>query len=220
MDKKTEALSNLGKLEKEHDNVGKQVFTLADGKIFPCDLLYISVINRSLELLDGFSLLASEGKYGCCMALTRLQLDNVLRFYGVLLTEDPHDTAHKVFDGTKLSKIKGKEGKKLQDFYLVEKLSKNNPWIYNVYKLCSGYIHLSENHILHMIEQTTKSDDGKRKFYIGSNNGKIEEQQWEELINAFSVITEAIFKLFLVWEQRAKLYDQSVLEEKYEKAEF
>ena len=108
-----DSLSKLEKLKDEHTIVGQRTLVLANEKLFPCHGLYLSVLNRSYEVLDGFLLLIKNGNYGCCMALLRIQLDNILRFYGVLLTKDPHRTANLVMQGTQLNKIKDKKGKRL-----------------------------------------------------------------------------------------------------------
>ncbi|RLA03516.1 MAG: hypothetical protein DRQ54_10665 [Gammaproteobacteria bacterium] len=209
------ALSKLEKIRDEHDLFGKKLIALSNGKIFPCDALYLSVLNRSLELFDGFLLLAKNGKYGCCMAMLRMQLDNVLRFYGVLLTEDPHETSNNIFKGTPLYKIKDKKGKQLKDYYLVECLSENNDWISRVYKLCSSYVHLSDQHIFHMLGRTEDAGNGERNFYIGSSDEHVEEKHRIELVNAFAVVTKGIFKFFPEWEKLSKEYDLNQLEARY-----
>ncbi len=135
-----------------------------------------------------------------------MQLDNVLRFYGVLITEDQHKTAMSIINGMHLNKIKDKDGKYLQDFYLVNLLSKKNPWVKKVYKLCSGYIHLSDQHIFHLIEKTDSEDDGTRTFTIGSQSEDIDEIHWKELVNTFEHTTRGIFKLFPKWEELSKKY--------------
>ena len=209
-------LSKLEKLKDEHIIFGQKTIALANEKIFPCDALYLSVLNRSLEVLDGFLLLSKNGNYGCCMALLRIQLDNILRFYGVLLTKDPHRTANSIMQGKQLNKIKDKKGNLLKDFYLVDALSKQNDWVTRVYKLSSGYIHLSDQHIFQMLERTEVVSNGDRNFYIGSDDEHIGEKHKIELVKAFTVITQGIFKLFNEWESISKGYDEVALEKEYE----
>jgi len=160
------AVLKLETIRDEHDIYGKKLIALSNGKIFPCDAFYLSVLNRSLELFDGFLLLVKNGKYGCCMAMLRMQLDNILRFNGILLTEDQHETSYKILNGTPLYKIKNKKGELLKDCYLVESLSKNNDWISRIYKLCSAYIHLSDQHIVQMLGRTEDAGNGKWEIKI------------------------------------------------------
>ncbi len=209
------ALSKLEELREKYDIYGKKTFELS-GKLFPCDAIYLSVLNRSLELLDGFLLLARNGKYGCCMAMLRMQLDNILRFYGILITEDPHKTSNSIFSGTPLSKIKDKSGNYLKDFYLVECLSKNNEWVSRIYKLCSSYIHLSDQHIFQLLSRAEDAGNGEKRFYIGSGDDHIDKEHRLELVNAFVIVTEGVFKLFDEWEKISKKYNQNTLKNQYE----
>ena len=212
-----EALLKLESIRDEHDVYGKKLIELSEGKIYPCHAIYLAVLNRSLELYDGFLLLAKKGNYGCCMGLLRMQLDNILRFYGVLITEDQHKTANEIFNGTQLNKIKDKDGNQLRDFYLVKCLSEQNDWIEHVYKLCCGYIHLSDQHIIHMLDRADVEADGKRTFIISSTDEHIEEKHRVELINAFTEITQGVFKLFTEWKKVSSKYNSTELDEKYKK---
>lgn len=211
-----EVILELEKIRDQHDVSGKKLLALSDGNLFPCDLLYLSVLNRSLELYEGFILLEKNGNYGCCMALLRMQLDNILRFYGVLITKDQHDTAKRIHDGTQLNKMTDKKGKKLKDYYLLECLSEQNSWIKRIYKLCCSYIHLSDQHTFHMLERFgDEAEDGKRNFYINSDYEHVNKEHRVELIKAFNNTTQGIFKLLTEWEKLSKDYDPAELRKKY-----
>jgi hypothetical protein len=210
-----QAIQCLEAIREQHESTGMALYKACGGKFFPCDALYLSVLNRSLELFDGFALLMKNNKYGCSMVLLRMQLDNVLRFFGVLHTEDAHATANAIFNGAKLSSLKDKRGEKLQDFYLVKIISKNNSWVKHVYRLSSGYVHLSDQHIHHMIGRSIPTDNGERKLYIGSDDEHIEPQHKVELINAFIQITKGVFLLQAEWEELSKMYNASELELQY-----
>ncbi len=49
-----EALAKLEAIRDQHQIMGKKLFILSDEKIYPCHALYLSVLNRSIELYDGF----------------------------------------------------------------------------------------------------------------------------------------------------------------------
>ena len=209
------SFTKLVELRDQHDSVGKSLMDQCSGKLYPCDGLYFAILNRSLELFDGVVLLLEQGNYGCCMALLRLQLDNVLRFYGVLSTNDPHSTANKVLNGEKLSSLKGADGQKLSDRNLVDMMAKQNPWVDHVYELACSYIHLSDQHFYQMLGRSDKIDDGKREICIGSGDEHLDPQHKLELINAFKVITEGLFKLLPEWRKLATQYSESELENSY-----
>lgn len=209
-------IAELEELRNKHEDAGKRLFKVTNGTLFPCDAMYFSVLNRSLELFDGFVLLMNNNNYGCGMALLRMQLDNVLRFYGVLHTVDPHATARAMLNGTKLSTVKDRKGRKLKDFYLVELMGKSNSWVEHVYNLTSGYIHLSNEHVIHMLGRSQSVGEGKRELYVGSGDEHVDAQHMIELIKAFRAITEGVFKLLAEWEQLSKNYCAADLASKYE----
>lgn len=210
-----QTISELEKIRDKHDDVGKKLSMLTNGLLFPCHALYYAVLNRSLELFDGFLLLAKNDNYGCCMALSRMQLDNIIRFFGVLNTKNIHKTANKMFMGTKLSCLKDKRGKKMTDSYLVELLSKNNPWIVHIYKLTSGYIHLSDQHIHQMLGKSSVINDNLRDFYIRPDCTHIDIEHKIQMINAFLKITEGVFDLFPELEKLSNQYILKEMEEMY-----
>jgi len=82
--------------QKLHFEVWQKTMNAYGGKCYPVDLLAQAVLNRSLNLVEGFATLAQQRNMICCGALLRLQLDNCLRFYAVYLVKDPHDFAMQV----------------------------------------------------------------------------------------------------------------------------
>jgi len=212
-----EQLSALKKLSDEFDTIGKELFDSCEGQLFPADALFLASCNRALQVSHGFTLIVKNGGYSCGVALLRLQLDSILRLYGITITHDAHDSANKVICGEKLSKIKDKTGKRLSDGYLVNLLAKENPWLTHVYSLCSGYIHLSDvsfHHLLNKSEAIPESNE--RGFYIGSDESEIEIKHKLELIQAFSVATEGIQEIARQWAaQRHQFGKNKNLKKKY-----
>lgn len=209
------SIDELELLRVQHQESGKRLLIITEGRLFPCHSLYLAILNRSLELLDGFVLLAKSNNYGCCMSLLRMQLDNILRFYGVMHTKDIHETANAIFNGVKLNTLKDSFGKRLRDGYLVDLLSKENPWVKNVYDLTSGYIHLSDQHYFHMLGRSNVEANGIREFYVGSKDEHVNSQHKIELVNAFSSVTNGIFKLLPELEKLSKKINLEELEERY-----
>jgi hypothetical protein len=86
--------------------VGQLLYDACNRNLFPCDGLAMGVLDRSLNILSGFTRLIRNNGYICAVALLRLQLDNILRFYGVVIASgDPHGVADQMFHGAELSKI-------------------------------------------------------------------------------------------------------------------
>lgn len=150
-----EVLSLLQKLrtyKERHIELGKYMLAPEEAQgIFMLDLLASAVMNRSLNLLLGFCSLIEARNFVAAAPLLRLQLDNVLRLSAAWLVDAPHDFAWQVIRGTQVRNMSDRDGQKMHDGYLVQKLAVENPWVPEVYKQTSGYIHLSEKHVFNAV---------------------------------------------------------------------
>ena len=140
-------LKALEELSGLHLQIARYMLRVDGGAIFGADLVASAVLHRSLGLIRGFCGAIRDENYLCAAPLVRIQLDNLLRFYAFFLVENPHETALRVFEGEPLRKQADKNGKKMTDRYLVEKLSQELPWVKSVYDATSGFIHFSERHM-------------------------------------------------------------------------
>ena len=190
-------IREIQKFQDDHLEIGKYLMTWADGTQYPFDLLAYAVLNRSLALLNGFSDLIKSSNFIAAAPLLRLQLDNCLRFYAGYLVTDPHDFAIQVLSGKAVKNQKSSDGKALSDYYLCKMLSVEYPWVLDVYKNTSGYIHLSEKHILHSVRI---ADDGKGlKISIGETDRFVPTDLYLEVIEAFKTTTEIVLRFVYSW---------------------
>lgn len=192
-------LTALAELSVPHGQRGQELFNACNADLFPCDLLALSVLERSLNLLKGFQLLLLHGGYTTGVGLLRMQLDNVLRFHGVVTSADPHWIANEIIKGVPLRSLKDRTGKKMTDARLVELLAAGNPWVNRVYELSCSYIHLSDQHVQHFLLRSKKECKGKRSFAIGDEDEHVEPEHKTQLIDAFSVATRGVLKLIGQW---------------------
>jgi hypothetical protein len=192
-------LESLLALHDAHEEVGKRLFDTCNAEIYPCDALAFSILERSLNLLKGFHLLLSNGGYTPGVGLLRMQLDSILRFSGVARCTNPHETAASIINGVELRKLKDRSGSLMNDSYLVSELAIYNPWVTHVYKLSSGYIHLSDQHFYHFLLRTKWNDKGERDFGIGDSDENTSLDHKIQLVNAFSVLTRGILKVVNEW---------------------
>jgi hypothetical protein len=191
--------TDLQALFDAHGETGKSIFDACRGQLFPADGFAYAVLERSLNLLKGFCVLLSNGGYTCGAALLRMQLDNILRFHGVMKTADPHGTAWAVISGTPLRKLKDGSGERMTDKRLRELLSDKNPWLDHVYDLTSSYIHLSDRHFYHFIERSKMNQNGLRDFAIGDGDDYLSQEFKDQLIAAFKVVTEGVLTVVRQW---------------------
>lgn len=193
------SLTELRKLLEGYRTSGKALYDTCGGELFPCDGLAMAVLDRSLNIAEGFLLLMPRHGYICAAALLRMQLDNVLRFHGVLSTADPHDTANSVINGTALRTLKDKSGVKMRDARLVELLEPRNPWVGSIYEQASEYVHLSSAHMRHFLSRSSKEQGERRIFRIGNNDDHLSMEERRALVVSFTTVTRGVLSLVDLW---------------------
>ena len=134
----------------------------------------------------------------CARSLLRIQIDTALRFHAVYLVDNPHDFCMQILDGKQINHQKDSEGNKLNDAYLVKKLSSEYPWLTTVYKNLSGYIHLSDKHLFIPV-QSVDHDNRSIQFSINDQDTKYPESSWEEVIGCFNESTDIFIKDLEGW---------------------
>jgi hypothetical protein len=121
--------------------------------LFHLDYYFDGVYSRALSLLEGFIVLLESRNFMAASHLVRPYLDNFLRLFAAWLVKNPHEFANEVMKGKKVEEFFDKDNEKqaLKDGYLRNKASESIPWINEVYKQTSGYIHFSSKHIYNPI---------------------------------------------------------------------
>jgi len=193
-------LSHLRSYHKPHLELSKYMLEAYERALYPLDLLAIAAMNRSLNLLDGFCMLIESKNFIAAAPLVRLQVDNALRFSAAFLVQEPHKFAIEVLKGTPIRKLQSRDNKKMTDRYLVEKMTEEFPWLPNVYEHTSGYIHLSEKHILNACYLSEeKEDQAKFSAKISLNDEFVPDDIYSEAIDAFKAATNILFKYIHGW---------------------
>lgn len=184
-------LEDLEKLNDAHLEQGKAIMKAFGGAVYAFDLLSFAVLNRSMSLTSGFITLMRKDNFVAAAPLIRIQLDNFLRYVAGWLVSDPHGFAVKILSGKHIKNIKTKEGKRMTDRFLVDEFSKEFKWIKSVYKNTSGYIHLSDKHMLINI---TELDSKQRTITskISDKDDHIPEKFKVEAVVAFTEITKLV----------------------------
>jgi hypothetical protein len=133
----------------------------------------------------------------CAASILRLQLDTALRFAAAWLAPDPHRIAHEVLKGTSIRTQKDRSGHLMTDAYLVSVLAKEDPWITNVYKQTSGYIHLSEKHIFNSVIKV--GDDRRIAMKMSPDDVVITDDLYIEAVQAFRAASEVFLRYLEGW---------------------
>lgn len=190
-------LERLKSLIKEHLHLGKDMIEAYGGALYPTDILATAALNRSMKTLKGFILLIDSKNIMCAGSLLRLQIDSCIRFFASFIVNDPHAFALKVLEGEQINKMVDKSGNKMRDAYLVEKISFFAPWITNVYKETSGYIHLSKKHYYNCIRAT--DEDRCIELHITEKDQYVTDELYVEAIRAFECTTILLFEFIYGW---------------------
>lgn len=128
------SLLSLGRLDRAHIELGKQMFEALGGAMYGMDLLAAGALNRSKAHIAGFRALLEARNLICAGALLRLQLDTAMRFYAAFLVDQPYNFALAVLRGERVRNIKDRDGRKMTDAYLAQKLGEEFAWVPRVYE--------------------------------------------------------------------------------------
>lgn len=115
------------------------------------DIFLIACLNRSANLLEGFVKMTEMENFLCAAPLIRLNLDTLLRmFASKIYIGTDRELLQELLKGVHFQKLKDHNGNEMGDGYLKKLISENKgmEWVKNVYDVSSGYIHLSDKHLL------------------------------------------------------------------------
>lgn len=194
-------LEKLNRLILEIPKLGKQ--TLIDDRtdIYVLDLVMIAALKRTISLAKGFEALVVTENMTCVRAMIRMQLDTVSRLLAYTYVSEPSELAEAVIGGKPLNKFKCRDGHKLQDRYLIEKMAEHYPWVTNVYKYTSGYVHFSEKQLFDSIKSMGNGNLGKVSFDIRADDVYFPEESWVEAVSCFNEMLSILEKTLLAYRK-------------------
>ncbi len=119
--------------------------------LFEVDIVLLSVLNRSLDLIDGFVGTYNRWNLRTAAPQVRMQVDNLLRL-ALIHAAPPHSVSRLLLSGDRLSNHAdplAPPGKKfkLTDARLRDHARPLFPWLDLVYEKASGWVHFSSVHI-------------------------------------------------------------------------
>jgi hypothetical protein len=119
--------------------------------LFPCDFVILSVLNRSLDLVDGFLWSFNRWNVSTAAPAVRMQVDNVLRL-SLLSRAGPGPVVDLLLSGDPLNKTRDPLAPPDKKFKLTDERLRlyardRFPWLDLVYEKSSGWVHFSSVHI-------------------------------------------------------------------------
>jgi hypothetical protein len=196
-----ESIAQLAELNETHLELGRQMLEAFGGAVYGVDLLAAGALNRSKAHIAGFCHLVGTKNLICAGALLRLQLDTALRFYAAFRVDRPHDFALSVLAGKRVRDLKDTEGQRMTDAYLVRQLGKEFSWVPLVYERTSGYVHLSDVHLLSVMSIADDRAEAERSFTIkiSEEDKPLPEWIYTEAIDAFRAATDILLHYIRGW---------------------
>ena len=162
--------------------------------LFKTDLYFCAMLNKSMQITDGFLEMIKHRNLSCAGILLRTNIDNCLRMFAMYIAENPEDLVDCVMNGEKISRFKDKEGKYLKDFYLKEQLGKYDEKLVQVYNNASGYVHFSEKGFFQSVRA---EEDNAISVQVSHNIPEEANKYIIECIEAYIHYLKLFYKLFI-----------------------
>lgn len=188
-------LKRIEQLERELTRNGAAILGKAI-HLTHADFFIFGALRRTLAQACGFRDLIEARNFPCAAAILRLQIDTAMRINALSLVADPDATCKAVLDGEQFNRLKDRDGKKMSDAHLREKLAKDYAWITPVYEQTSDFVHLSGRHFEVSIART---DDETRTAYfqISGRDPQRPDETYFEAVDTFFEATKLAGTLML-----------------------
>ena len=164
--------------------------------LFPVDIVLMSVINRSLDLIDGFLATYNRWNLSTAAPQVRMQVDNLLRV--TLLHVAPvGSVTEMLLSGKRLSEFvdplapAGKKFK-LTDRRLREHAAPVFEWLDLVYRSASGWVHFSGVHIGVTMQV---HDDGRIEGHFPSGIDRYPYDFLDQVLWAMNQATQGVIEV-------------------------
>lgn len=128
--------------------LGRQLSAISS-KFQAFDLFLIGALNRTVNINKAFTTLSRDNNFIAAAALTRINMDTLLRICARHITEfDSNTFASKVMAGEHIRRMKAYDSNnKLTDTNLVNRVSqiKDMEWVKKIYESGNAFVHFSDD---------------------------------------------------------------------------
>ena len=111
-------VDKLDLLSTDYKNLAENIMK-QDNQVMKVDLIALSVLNRAVSLNQAYKTLTKENNTFAALHLIRIQIDNLIRYYSILIAKDENYVDY-VLAGKPINQFKDINNEKFTDFYLVE----------------------------------------------------------------------------------------------------
>jgi len=164
--------------------------------LFPIDFVLLSVLNRSLDLVAGFTWAYDRWNLSTAAPIVRMQVDNVLRL--ALLAKAPAGLVTDVLlSGKPLNKEKDPLARPGEKYRLTDHRPRDHtrdrfPWLDLVYEKSSGWVHFSSVHTGVTMQVT---DDGEIFGRFPSDTSRYPFEFLEQVLWAMCQATAGVLDI-------------------------
>jgi hypothetical protein len=172
------------------------------------DIFVNGLLNRSVNLLNGFILLMRQNNFIAAAPLVRLHLDSLLRLYAPQLIDyNVDEFALKVISGTPVRKLKDKDNKNMTDSRLVEKISEHDAfnWVQKVYDTGNAYVHYSDQLVFAAMKVKDK-EERIVNFTVGQHDEFVPITEKHGAVHWMHEITDGLLFLTYSWVKQKESY--------------
>lgn len=206
-------IANEDELKIKINNLDKvaNTYLMKIDDLYMEDLFFMSVIDKSIKLIDSFLFALDKRNITILATLTRVQMDCVMRAYASTMVSDSGDFCKSVLvDNVQINTLKDTNNQRLTDTHLCKAVGKylNLP-VYELYKKVCGYVHFSSASF-HNIAKAGKNCD--ITMFISRENRKEDKQEFErlslELANHFFFFGSLLIEEFFAsWLEQKKSWN-------------
>ncbi len=198
-----QAIDDLRKLNEHAIEIAK---ALLRKELFKTDLYFYPLLNKSIQLTDGFIELIQNRNLTCAAILLRATMDNCLRLFAMYIANNPEEVVDCLLKGEKIDKLTDKNGNRLKDGYLKTKLGEYDDKFVIVYNNSSGYVHFSEKGI----HQSVSVSPNDTRFTIQVSHEVPERANIFilECVQAYAHFLELFYEMFNNIIQAKSEYDK------------
>lgn len=208
---KYQVIKDENELQNQINRLEKiaNTYLLEINELYMEDLFFMSVIDKSIKLIDCFLFALDKRNITVLATLTRVQMDCAMRAFATTIVNDSGEFCRAILiNNERIDKLQDRDNKALIDNHLCKKLgSYLDLPIYDLYTKVCGYVHFSSSSFHNIARAHEKYDI---TMFISRNNREEDENEFErmsiELANQFLffglVLIEDIFASWIEQKRR------------------
>ena len=210
---KYQFIKNEDELRAKIDNMDKVAnsYLLEIKDLYMEDLFFMSIIDKSIKLIDSFLFALEKRNITVLATLTRVQMDCAMRAFATTMVSDSGEFCKEILiEDVRINTLADTNNHKLTDKHICEALGTylNLP-VYDLYKKVCGFVHFSSDSF-HSI--TKAIEEYNLTMFISRNNRDENKQEFErlslELANQFFFFGSVLIEdIFVSWLEQKKTWN-------------